>query len=131
MPYPDLRHFSLRDYGNRVGIYRVLRVLDAHGIKPTFAMSADLASGCPQLLQRVVERGDEIIAHGLNMDALHHSGVDEALEEERIQASLHTLRELSGQAIRGWLSPGKSQSCLLYTSPSPRDRQKSRMPSSA
>ena len=28
MPYPDLRHYSLRDYGNRVGIYRLLDALD-------------------------------------------------------------------------------------------------------
>ena len=37
----------------------------------------------------------------------------------------------SGLAISGLVAWGFSQSCLLYTSPSPRDRQKSRMPSSA
>ncbi len=110
MPYPDLRHFSLRDYGNRVGIYRILKALDAHGIKPTIAMNADLATRCPALRQRIVDRGDEIIAHGLNMDALHHSGIDPALESERIKTTVDTLRDLTGQPVEGWLSPGKSQS---------------------
>ena len=27
MPYPDLRHYTLRDYGNRVGIYRLLKLM--------------------------------------------------------------------------------------------------------
>ena len=36
MPYPDLRHYSLREYGNRVGIYRFLRAFDQYSIKPTF-----------------------------------------------------------------------------------------------
>ena len=110
MPYPDLRHYSLRDYGNRVGVYRVLKVLDAHGIKPTVAMNSDLAKTCPALLRRIVDREDEIIAQGVNMDALHHSGVDPALEAERVRSSVETLRDLTGQPILGWLSPGKSQS---------------------
>ena len=110
MPYPDLRHYSLRDYGNRVGIYRVLKALDKSGIKPTIAMNAEVARRYPALRQRIVERGDEIIAHGLHMDALHHSEIPKELEIERIQQSLSILRELTEQPIVGWLSPGKSQS---------------------
>ena len=37
MPYPDLRHYTLRDYGNRVGIHRLLKALDAASVVPTFA----------------------------------------------------------------------------------------------
>ncbi len=110
MPYPDLRHFSLRDYGNRIGIYRVLKVLDKHGIKPTIAMNAEIATRYPSLCRRVVERGDEIIAHGLHMDALHHSGIDAQTEAERVRLTCETLRQATGQSITGWLSPGKSQS---------------------
>ena len=101
MPYPDLRHFSLRDYGNRVGIFRVLKVLDRYGIRPTVAMSAEVASRYPSLCQRIVERGDEIIAHGFNMDSLHHSGVDADVEAERVQSTCRILREATGQAVMG------------------------------
>ena len=110
MPYPDLRHFSLRDYGNRVGIFRVLKVLDRYGIRPTVAMSAEVATRYPSLCRRIVEREDEIIAHGFNMDSLHHSGIDPDLESERVRTTCEILRKATGQAITGWLSPGKSQS---------------------
>jgi len=112
MPYPDLRHFSLRDYGNRVGIFRVLKALDRHGVTPTIAMNADVAQRYPNLRDRIVERGHEIIGHGVNMDALHHSEIEPELEAERVHQSLRVLRELTGQPVRGWLSPGKSQSLL-------------------
>ena len=43
MPYPDLRHFSLRDYGNRVGIVRILNALDQSGLNASFAINGELA----------------------------------------------------------------------------------------
>jgi allantoinase len=110
MPYPDLRHFSLRDYGNRVGIYRFLKAFDQYGIKPTFAFSTELAERAPYLLQRIVERGDEIICHGWNMDSLHYGGMDHDEEAALVQRSLERLRELSGQAVTGWISPARNES---------------------
>jgi allantoinase len=110
MPYPDLRHFSLRDYGNRVGIYRFLKAFDQYGIKPTFAFSTELAERTPYLLQRIVERGDEIICHGWNMDNLHYGGMDHDEEAALVQRSLERLRELSGQAVTGWISPARNES---------------------
>ena len=73
-------------------------------------MNAAVAEKYPSLTRRIVERGDEIIAHGLHMDALHHSGIDPQLEAERVSETLTTLRSITGQPISGWLSPGKSQS---------------------
>lgn len=110
MPYPDLRHFSLRDYGNRVGIYRFLQAFDRYGIKPTFAMSTELAERAPYLLQRICERGDEILCHGWNMDSLHYGGQSIAEETELVERSLSRLRELSGQTVNGWLSPARNES---------------------
>jgi allantoinase len=100
MPYPDLRHFSLRDYGNRVGIYRFLKAFDQFGIKPTFAFSTELAERAPYLLQKIVERGDEIICHGWNMDSLHYGGMDAAEETALVERSLNRLRELSEASLR-------------------------------
>ena len=110
MPYPDLRHFSLRDYGNRVGIYRILKVLDESNVKPTIAMNASIAENYPSLTRRIVERDYEIIAHGIDMDTLHHSEIEPEVEAERVSRAVTTLRSLTGQPIKGWLSPGKSQS---------------------
>lgn len=110
MPYPDLRHYSLRDYGNRVGIYRVLQALDKYGVKPTFAINTRLAERIPYLLEKVCERGDEIICHGWQMDHIHYGGMPREEERELVQRSVSRLRELSGQAVRGWLSPAQNQS---------------------
>ena len=110
MPYPDLRHFTLRDYGNRVGIYRFLKAFDKYNVKPTFALNTRLAENNPYLLHSIMERGDEINCHGLHMDALHYGGQDINEESELIKRSLGRLRDLTGRDIRGWLSPARNES---------------------
>jgi peptidoglycan/xylan/chitin deacetylase (PgdA/CDA1 family) len=110
MPYPDLRHFSLRDYGNRVGIYRFFKAFDRYGVTPTFAVNTQLAERTPYLLDTLKERGDEIICHGWNMDHLHYGGMPKDEEAELVQRSLDRLRDLSGQAVTGWLSPARNES---------------------
>ncbi len=109
-PYPDLRHFTLRDYGNRVGIVRVLEALDAFGIRPTFAVNAALAERRPALLDRLAARGDEILASSWHMDTLHHGGLPMGEERALVERALTTLRECTGQPVEGWVSPAGSQS---------------------
>lgn len=108
--YPDLRHYTLREYGNRVGIFRLLKAFDKYNVKPTFAVNTRLAERYPYLINKLAERGDEIICHGWHMDAPHYGGQDIDTERELIQRSLDGLRTTSGQAVTGWLSPSKSQS---------------------
>ncbi len=110
MPYPDLRHYSLRDYGNRVGVYRLFDACDKFNVKPTIAMNACLAERCPALLEAVVGRGDEVIGHSWSMDTAHAGGLDETAEALLIKRSLDLLRHKTKQDIRGWLSPGKLES---------------------
>jgi len=110
MPYPDLRHYSLRDYGNRVGIFRFLDAFDRFSIPATFAVSAQLSADNPYLIDRLSDQPGEIICHGWNMDHLHYGG--QSIEEEReiVKRSVDTLREKSRQPVRGWLSPARNQS---------------------
>jgi peptidoglycan/xylan/chitin deacetylase (PgdA/CDA1 family) len=107
MPYPDLRHYTLRDYGNRVGIYRILDALDRHDIKATMAVNACLCERYPQLVEAIVSRGDEVIGHSWSMDTPHAGGLDETAEAALIERSLSTLRTYTKQPVKGWLSPGK------------------------
>jgi peptidoglycan/xylan/chitin deacetylase (PgdA/CDA1 family) len=110
MPYPDLRHFTLRDYGNRVGIHRVLGALDEANVVPTFAVNTRLFERAPLLRDHILERGNEIIGHSWSMDTVHAGGLEEDDERALVQRSLGRLRELTGQPVRGWLSPGKLES---------------------
>ncbi len=112
MPYPDLRHYSLRDYGNRVGIYRLLQAFDRYGVNPSFAINTRLAERYPALLHQIVERGDEINCHSWSMDTAHATGLDPQAEADLVKRAIGGLRELSGQPVRGWLSPGKLESAL-------------------
>ena len=107
--YPDLRHFTLRDYGNRVGIHRCLRALDEHGATPTFSVNAAIAERCPALFERLLARDNELLASSWHMDTLHYGGMPEADEAALIDKSLGALRS-AGRAVRGWLSPAGSQS---------------------
>jgi len=108
--YPDLRHYTLRDYGNRVGIYRIMKALQKHGIPATVAVNAAVAVRYPALIQQCNQQGWEIMANGLDMDHLHHGGLSADEEKKWVDQTLSILRKASGQAVRGWLSPAKSES---------------------
>ena len=108
MPYPDLRHYSLRDYGNRVGIYRLLKAFDKYGVKSTYAVNAELAKRVPYLMAALKERGVEMLGHGWNMDTIHHNNMED--EAGIISESLEVLSKYSSKEITGWLSPGRFES---------------------
>lgn len=110
MPYPDFRYFTNRDYGNRIGIFRILRLLAARGLKGSFAINACLAARYPALVKAIVTDGHEVVAHGLDMGKVHHSGLEAEAEDTIIAQALDLLRKATGQKVEGWLSPGRAQS---------------------
>lgn len=110
MPYPDLRHYTLRDYGNRVGVFRVLDALKKHDLQASLAVNGELAQRYPALLRRLHATGFELLGHGWNMDSIHYGGLDPAREREWIERSLAALAPYASRPIRGWLSPARSQS---------------------
>ena len=110
MPYPDLRHYSLRDYGNRVGLYRFFKGFERFDIKPTYAVSAQLANDNPYLLAQLLDQDAELICHGWNMDHLHYGGQDITEESEIVKRSVNTLRDKTKRDITGWLGPARNQS---------------------
>lgn len=111
-PYPDVQTYTWRDYGNRVGMYRVMRAFDKAGLKPTWSVNGAIAEKYPGLLRDITLRGEEIIAHGYDMASPHYGGMDKADESELISRTLGLLGSESTGAIRGWLSPGKSESSM-------------------
>lgn len=110
-PYPDLRHFSLRDYGNRVGIYRLIDALDGAGLHASFAINAALGARYPRLLHYLAARGDAIVAHGWDMDHLHQESLSEHDERALIARCHDTLiAQFPQQQIDTWFSPVRSTS---------------------
>jgi allantoinase len=109
-PYPDYWNYTLRDYGNRVGVFRVFSALDARGLKASVAVNARVAERMPFLIDEINRRGWEIIAHGVDMAHLHHAGLSEAEERALIDRAVTTLHAASGQKVTGWLSPAMAES---------------------
>ncbi len=103
LPFPDYMRLSHRDYGHRVGIFRVLDVLEKHGIKPTVAMDALTADNYPYLVKHCLQRGCEIIGHGISVSQMITSNMSEQQEREYIQNSVGTIKRTTGVAPTGWL----------------------------
>ena len=109
-PFPDYSLFSHREYGHRVGIFRVLDTLEQHGIKATVAMDALTAENYPYLVQHCQDRGCEIIGHGISASQMITSDMAEEEELGYIQASLEALRRATGTTPVGWLGPQYGES---------------------
>ena len=109
-PYPDLRHYSSRDYGTRVGLFRFLDAFDALGVKATVAMNAAIADRYPFVAREVAAAGHEIVAHSTDMNGLQYGGMDQAEERRLIGDTLDTLERVAGTRPRGWRSVAQSES---------------------
>ena len=109
-PYPDYRHYTSRDYGTRVGFYRLLDAFEKVGAKVSVATNAAIAERYPQIIADVVAAGHEIVAHSTDMNGTIATGLAEAAERALIAETLDTLERVSGSRPRGWLSIARNES---------------------
>jgi allantoinase len=109
-PYPSFWDFTQRDYGNRIGIYRLMRTMAARGVKGTALISAMLAREYPVLIDDIAAAGWEPACAGLDMGHLHHGGVAESDERAWVALATSLLRGRFGNSLRGWHSPAHSES---------------------
>lgn len=108
--YPDYRHYTSREYGTRVGFYRLLDALAKANVVASVAVNGAIAERYPQVIADIVAACHEIIAHSTDMNGTIATGLPEADERALIQHSLDALEKASGQRPRGWLSIARSQS---------------------
>jgi peptidoglycan/xylan/chitin deacetylase (PgdA/CDA1 family) len=108
--YPDYRHYTSRDYGNRVGVWRFLEAFAQVGATASFAVNATVAARYPELIAAIVAGGHEVVAHGRDMDDTIASPADEARERAVIRGSLDVLEQATGMRPKGWMSIARSQS---------------------
>ena len=104
-PFPDYTRKTHREYGHRVGIFRVLDALEEAGIRPTIAMDLITAENYPFLVEHCLGRNAEIIAHGVSVTQMITSEMGEAEEREYIARCLNGMREATGTSPKGWLGP--------------------------
>jgi peptidoglycan/xylan/chitin deacetylase (PgdA/CDA1 family) len=104
IPAPDLVNASWRDYGNRVGGFRLLQRLESFGIVPTILLNTAVYDSAPELIAEARRLGSEIVGHGLsNSDSL--GGMSEDDERSYLEAVAERIRLEEGEAPLGWSSP--------------------------
>ena len=109
-PYPDFRSFSHREYGNRVGVFRLAELLARHGIPATAAIDARSALERPEIVRLCQDHGWELAAHGEAVTRLISSRLEEAEERRQIKASLAAVERAAGRKALGWHGPESGES---------------------
>lgn len=108
-PQPDVLNYAWRDWGNRVGAWRVKAILDALALPASVLVNSRLYADCPGLIEAFRARGDEIVGHG-RTNAERQGSLDEAAERALIAEATALLTEHEGKPPSGWLGPWISQS---------------------
>jgi allantoinase len=106
---PDIHSYAQRDYGNRVGVWRIAEILDRYGIRATVALNSEICRFEPQIIRAGNERHWEWMGHGRSNSELL-GNLDEAAERAVIREVADTIAEATGTAPRGWLAPGRVHS---------------------
>ena len=96
---PDYRTWTQREYGNRIGIFRVLDVLDRYQIRAGVAVNAMAAERYPYLIEQFKKRKYEFIAHGISANRMITSKMSEA--EEKAEIADVDRRDREGDGRRG------------------------------
>ena len=103
-PQPDVLHYAIRDYGNRVGFWRLLECMDRHGVRGSVSLNAAACDHHPEIIAACARRGWEFFSHGL-YNTRYHYGMDESQERGAILDAIETIRRHTGQTPEGWLAP--------------------------
>lgn len=98
------RNYAWRDYGNRVGLWYLFDLLDELGLPASHNMNAAVLDNCPQVVDRIRARGDEVIGHGVT-NSERQDIMDEPTERAMINETTEAITRHFGVPPRGWLGP--------------------------
>lgn len=101
---PDWRSWSQREYGLRIGVFRVLDALAAAGLTPAVAANARVLQRLPALVRQLDALGVEWVAHGESATRMMHAGMPLQAQRRLIEASVAAVTEATGRPPAGWLS---------------------------
>lgn len=106
---PYHRGFAYRDYGNRVGVWRIKELFDEFSIPLAILANTAVYDVFPEVLESFRKRGDEFVGHGVTNSA-RQVDMDEAQERAMVIAARDRMMKEEGEAPSGWLGPFISQS---------------------
>jgi len=107
VPHPDVLGFGSRDYGNRVGFWRMLDVFDRYQVPCTLSLNLATYEHYPEIMAACEARNWDLMCHGF-YNTQYHWGLPEDEERGLIADYVATYRRLTGKTMRGWLSPANT-----------------------
>jgi peptidoglycan/xylan/chitin deacetylase (PgdA/CDA1 family) len=110
-PSPAIASYSIRDYGNRVGHMRQMKLLDKYGIRGSISLSTGLCDHHPEIIELCKERNWEFFSHGI-YNTRYTYGLSEQQERDMILDAMETIFKHTGQKCAGYLAPALSHSEL-------------------
>ena len=99
------RNFAWRDYGNRIGIWRLFDLLDELQLPAGHNCNSLLYDYAPQIMDAIRKRGDEVVAHG-RTNAENLRGLSQPDEERILREVTETISRREGKAPKGWMGAG-------------------------
>jgi peptidoglycan/xylan/chitin deacetylase (PgdA/CDA1 family) len=105
---PDALNYGWRDYGPRVGIWRMIESLDRYGIRASVLLNSMAATRYPQITKAGVERNWAWLAHGQTNSVLH-AGITREEERRVLTEVTDTITAATGQRPQGWMGPGLTE----------------------
>lgn len=103
------RNWAWRDYGNRVGLWRLFRMLDQLKLPASILLNGAVAELYPDLVARIKERGDDVLGHG-RTNAEVQRGMWELDEKRAIDDVSEAIGRHFGKRPTGWMGPGALES---------------------
>lgn len=102
---PDIPNWSWHEYGMRVGVWRLIKLLDELNVNPCVTLNARVCEDYPQVAQACLDRGWEFNAHSYDQVPMHK------LDDQRavIDKSISVIEKFTGKKPRGWFGPGLTQ----------------------
>ena len=108
MLQPDPLNYGWRDYGPRVGIWRMMELLDCYRIRASVLLNSDVCRYYPQIIEEGNKRNWIWLAHGKD-NSTFQAGMSEEEERAVLTEVVNTIREGTGKQPRGWLGPALTE----------------------
>lgn len=102
--FPDFRNWTQREYGLRIGIFRIIEILKAQGVRPCIAANAMAVERLPDLVKMFSGWGCEWLGHGMAATRMMHSKMPQEAQAATIKESLDALERATGRRPLGWIS---------------------------
>ena len=99
---PDVIAWSMRDYGNRVGVYRLMEVMQRYKVRGTVALNSEICDEHPQIIDEAKRLGWEFMGHNQS-NVRRLNTLPQGTEREVVRATLDRISAAAGRKAAGWM----------------------------